>query len=191
MDCMMTSWILNSISKEIEAFLYTNCASELWHELEERFGECNGPLLYQLQREISSISQGDMSTIQYYTKLERLWDESACLMPIPQCSYGAVKSVADLTSFNHLMQFLMGLIDSFDHVRNQILVMDPFLSVNKAYLMILRIEKQREVHVAIGESTECLICPFCKLSKGRKLQRKFQEKRQYQEKGKILQQLQF
>lgn len=131
-DCMVTSWILNSISKEIvEASLYTNCASELWQELEERFGKCNGPLLYQLQRDISLVSQGDMSTIQYYTKLKRLWDELACLMPIPQCSCGAAKSVADLTSFNHLMQFLMGLNSSFDHVRNQILVMDLLPSVIK------------------------------------------------------------
>ncbi|KAJ0101643.1 hypothetical protein Patl1_06341 [Pistacia atlantica] len=35
------------------------------------------------------------------------------------------------------MQFLMGLNDSFDHVRNQILVMDPLPIINKAHSMIL------------------------------------------------------
>ncbi|KAL2230522.1 UNVERIFIED_CONTAM: hypothetical protein Sindi_1646600 [Sesamum indicum] len=43
-----------------------------------------------------------------------------------------------------LMQFLMGLHESLDHVRNQILLMEPFSSVNKAYSMILTVEKQRE-----------------------------------------------
>lgn len=43
-DCMVTSWILNSISKEIvDAFLYVGSARELWIELEERYGESNGP----------------------------------------------------------------------------------------------------------------------------------------------------
>lgn len=45
-DCMVISWILNSISKDIvEAFLYANTAKELWDEIVERYGECNGPLL--------------------------------------------------------------------------------------------------------------------------------------------------
>lgn len=68
-DCMVRSWILNSISKDIvETFLYVNTAKELWDELKERFGEINGPLLYQIQREISTVTQGGMAVAQYYTK---------------------------------------------------------------------------------------------------------------------------
>ncbi|KAL0411734.1 UNVERIFIED_CONTAM: hypothetical protein Slati_3763100 [Sesamum latifolium] len=60
-DYMVTSWILNSISKDIvESFLYTTTARELWVELETRFGLGNGPLVYQIKREISSISQGTL-----------------------------------------------------------------------------------------------------------------------------------
>ena len=94
-DCMVISWILNSISKEIiEDFLHTTSARELWKELEERFGESNGLLLYQVQRELSFISQGSMYVVQYYTKLKKLWDELTCLMPIPQCTCGVTESVA-------------------------------------------------------------------------------------------------
>ncbi|XP_031260066.1 uncharacterized protein LOC116118244 [Pistacia vera] len=90
-DFMVTSWILNSISKEIvEAFPYTTSAREI---------------------------------------------EESCAV---------AKLVADMTSSNRLMQFLMGLNENFDHIRNQILVMDPLPSVNKAYSMVLRVEKQRE-----------------------------------------------
>ena len=86
-DSMVISWILNSISKDIvDAFLYTNTAKELWDELGERFGECNGPLIYQIQREIASISQGTMSVAQYYTKIKKAWDELNCLMHVPNCS---------------------------------------------------------------------------------------------------------
>lgn len=154
-DCMVRSWILNSISKEIvDAFIYTTSARDLWIELEERYGECNGPLLYQLQREISSSTQGSLSIEKYFTKLKKLWDEIACLMPIPICSCGAAKEVSDLASFNKLMQFLMGLNDTYDNIRNQLLVMEPLPSVNRAYSMVLRVEKQREIHVLYPEATD-------------------------------------
>lgn len=40
----------------------------------------------------------------------------------------------------------MGLDENYDHTRNQTLLMEPLPSVNKAYSMVLRVEKQREVH---------------------------------------------
>ncbi|KAL0371767.1 UNVERIFIED_CONTAM: hypothetical protein Scaly_0858300 [Sesamum calycinum] len=125
-DCMVTSWILNSISKEIvESFLYINSARELWMELEAYFGESNKPMIYQIQREIASVSQGNLSVSEYYPKLKRLWDELTCLKPMLQCECGASKIMAEMNLLNQLMQFLMGLHDNFDHVRNQILLMEP------------------------------------------------------------------
>ncbi|KAL2236571.1 UNVERIFIED_CONTAM: hypothetical protein Sindi_0848800 [Sesamum indicum] len=39
-DCLVTSWILNSVSKDIaENFIFTNSARELWVELEKHLGE--------------------------------------------------------------------------------------------------------------------------------------------------------
>ncbi|KAL0299468.1 UNVERIFIED_CONTAM: Retrovirus-related Pol polyprotein from transposon RE1 [Sesamum radiatum] len=58
-DCMVVSWLLNSISKDIaEAFLYTTSAQDLWEELATRFGESNGPMLYDIQKLIASLVQG-------------------------------------------------------------------------------------------------------------------------------------
>lgn len=48
----------------------------------------------------------------------------------------------------------MGLNDTFDHIRNQVLLMDPLPSVNKAYSMVLRVEKQREVHIIFPEAND-------------------------------------
>ncbi|KAK4392671.1 hypothetical protein Sango_2044900 [Sesamum angolense] len=124
-DSMVTTWILNSISKEIvEGFMYTKSSRILWLDLEERYGTCNGPLLYQLQREITTLSQGNMSVVDYYTKLRKVWDELEVLMPTPQCTCngctcGLSKKVADLALFTQLMQFLMGLGEIFDHCRKQ------------------------------------------------------------------------
>lgn len=72
-DCVVRSWLLNAISKDIVgAFVFSTTARELWLDLEEHFGESNGPLIYQLQRQIASITQGESSLSKYYTKLKQL-----------------------------------------------------------------------------------------------------------------------
>ena len=70
------------------------------------------------------------------------------------CTCGNVKAVASILSNNQLMQFLMGLNESFDSVRSQILLLDPLPLVNKFYSMVLRIEKQREVYDFFTENLE-------------------------------------
>lgn len=149
---MVTSWIINSMSKEIaDTFMYCASARKLWLELEEQFGESNGPHIYQVQRQIASIEQGSQTVVMYYSRLKHLWEELNVLQPIPQCTSGIMDkcecsvstTLANLISQNKLVQFLMGLNQSFDSIRSQILVLDPLPSVNKAYSMVLRVEKQR------------------------------------------------
>ncbi|KAL0416108.1 UNVERIFIED_CONTAM: hypothetical protein Slati_3442700 [Sesamum latifolium] len=65
--------------------------------LSPRYGQCNGPLLYQLEN----------------------------------------------GRFLLLDKFLMGLNDEYDNIRSQILVNEPLPSVNMAYSLVLRVEKQR------------------------------------------------
>ncbi|KAL0439476.1 UNVERIFIED_CONTAM: hypothetical protein Slati_2430600 [Sesamum latifolium] len=67
---------------------------------------------------------------------------------------GATKEVAELNLSDQLMQFLMGLNEAYDHVRNQILVMDPLPNLSKPYSMILRIEKQKEVNPGSSSTTQ-------------------------------------
>lgn len=72
-DSMVFSWLLNSISRElVDAFLYTATAKDLWFEIEQRFGESNRPLLYQLKIEISSFSHVNMFVVVYFMKLKKL-----------------------------------------------------------------------------------------------------------------------
>ncbi|KAL0352361.1 UNVERIFIED_CONTAM: hypothetical protein Scaly_1624800, partial [Sesamum calycinum] len=119
---MVQTWILNTISKNIVGvFLYTKTSRELWLDLEERYGEPNGYLVYQLQLEIASISQGPLSVVDYIPKLKILWDELACLTPIQGCTCGLCtcncgKIAAESNTLNQLMQFLMGLDDAYDHI---------------------------------------------------------------------------
>ena len=84
----------------------------------------------------------------------QLWDELNCLVPVPPCNCGSAKSISENISMTRLMQFLMGLNDTYDNLRNQILVLDPLPTVHKAYSMALRVEKQREVQINFAAPTE-------------------------------------
>ncbi|KAL0454835.1 UNVERIFIED_CONTAM: Retrovirus-related Pol polyprotein from transposon RE1 [Sesamum latifolium] len=81
-DSMVTSWILNATTKKIsKGFLYTKSSRQLWLDLEERYGENNGPLVYQLRRFIVSITQDTLGIVEYFNNLTTLWDELECLRP--------------------------------------------------------------------------------------------------------------
>ncbi|KAL0416140.1 UNVERIFIED_CONTAM: hypothetical protein Slati_3445900 [Sesamum latifolium] len=90
---------------------------EQWERVDcmSRFGGNNGPMLYEIQRKIASLTQGDMSISGYYTKLKKLWDELAHFTTLPQCSCGSSKAIAELNASSKLLQVFMGLGDSYDH----------------------------------------------------------------------------
>ncbi|KAL0444679.1 UNVERIFIED_CONTAM: hypothetical protein Slati_2190600 [Sesamum latifolium] len=112
-DLIFTSWIWNSISKDIvEAFRYSASSRELWLALQRRYGRSNGPMIFQIERDITSVSQRDLSLTAYLTKLTKLWNELICLVPPPRCTCGACtcgvnKAITDQTASSQLMQFLM------------------------------------------------------------------------------------
>ncbi|XP_021623920.1 uncharacterized protein LOC110623311 [Manihot esculenta] len=157
-DFMVTSWILNSISKElVDGFIYTASARDLWLEICERFGECNGPMIYELHRKISLMSQENASVAVYFTKLKRLWDELGSMETLPTYTCGASRAIAEITNRNRLMQFLMGLNESFGSVRDQVLGMDPLPTVNKAYSMVVKFESQLEILGVMSDNSESLV----------------------------------
>lgn len=92
-DSMVVSWILNTMSKEIvEAFLYTPSVNDFWEELQHRLGDCNGPFLFQIKKNICALIQGNMSLMMYFIKMKKKWDEWSCLRPLSEYTCGADKS---------------------------------------------------------------------------------------------------
>ncbi|XP_019244484.1 PREDICTED: uncharacterized protein LOC109224355 [Nicotiana attenuata] len=70
---MVTSWLLNSLTKEIgDSVIYSKSTKELWNSLEHRFGQSNGAKLYHLQKKIAKTVQGNSRIAGYFTTLKRL-----------------------------------------------------------------------------------------------------------------------
>ncbi|KAM1627395.1 hypothetical protein ACFX1R_017067 [Malus domestica] len=143
---MIVSWILNSVEQTIhDSIVYYTTPQAIWQDLEDRFSQGNAPRIYQIQREIASISQDQLSVAAYYTKLKSLWDELASYNDHESCTCGALKKQGDQAEKTRLMQFLMGLNESYGAARGNILMMKPLPSVRSVYSMIVQQEKQRDV----------------------------------------------
>ena len=114
-NSMISSWILNSVSPHISgSVIYRNTAMEVWNSLRNHFLQANSPWISQLQKQISTIMQGDATVTTFFTDLQASWDQLLNLKPLSCCSSGkCVRGVNDrITSIHHqnyLMQFLNGL----------------------------------------------------------------------------------
>ncbi|XP_016462856.2 uncharacterized protein LOC107785942 [Nicotiana tabacum] len=150
---MVISWLLNSLSKAIaESVLYTKTAKKIWDELEERFGQSSGPQLYHIQKEISESTQGNLDIAGYYAKLKRMWDELDSLDICQHCTCdsscgGKLKNYKSQQD-SRLIQFLMGLNDTYAAPRSNLLLLSPLPSLNHTYSLLIRDEKQREVQIS-------------------------------------------
>ncbi|XP_068312390.1 uncharacterized protein [Pyrus communis] len=142
---LVQTWLLGSMSKDIASSVI-NCknARQIWMELQERFSHVNVVQLFNIENEIHDCVQRGMSVGSYFTKLKGLWDARDALCTFPICTCGSVKELAAYLDTQKTMKFLMGLNDSYASVRSNTLLQDPFPTVNKAYSLVLRHEKQSE-----------------------------------------------
>jgi len=144
---MILSWILNSLTPELaDSVIFSTTAQEVWEDLRDRFSQSNAPRIFQIERDIACLAQEQMTVAAYYTRLKKLWDELGSYNDTV-CSCGADHKR------RKLMQFLMGLNESYSAIRGQILLMNPLPDVAKAYSSIIQEEKQESLGAA-RETTE-------------------------------------
>lgn len=143
---LITSWILNFISKEIVVSInYTRSANVVWDELHIRFKQSNGSHVYQLQKELVTMNQGTMSVESYYTELKTIWQYLCNYHPKYDCTCDGIKPFIDHLEYELVMIFLMGLSDSYVGVRAQFLLMNPIPEITKVFSLIFQEEHQRSV----------------------------------------------
>lgn len=145
-NSMVTSWLLNAVSKEIaDSLLYLDTAQAVWTDLYERFHQSNAPRIFQIKTQLNGLSQGSLDLNTYFTRLKILWDELRNFQPIPVCQCGGMKEWMTYQQQEYVMQFLMGLNDSYSTIRGQILMITPLPSVSKVFNLVVQEERQRSI----------------------------------------------
>ncbi|XP_019238037.1 PREDICTED: uncharacterized protein LOC109218155 [Nicotiana attenuata] len=86
-----------------------------------------------------------MKLADYFFKLRDLWDEFDAIMPCPGCPCPESKRYLEHFEYQRLLQFLTGLNETYTQARNQIMMMHPTPSLNKAYSLIIDQESQMSI----------------------------------------------
>nr|XP_009589228.1 uncharacterized protein LOC104086617 [Nicotiana tomentosiformis] len=120
-------------------------ASVVWNDVKERFDKVDLSRIFQIHKSIATVNQGTSSISSYFSKLRLLWAEFDSLAPIPGCDCEKSREFVVFMERLKLLQFLMGLNESYEQARSQLLMMIPAPSVNKAYSMLMGRESQRAI----------------------------------------------
>ncbi|KAL5560973.1 hypothetical protein UlMin_030720 [Ulmus minor] len=106
--------------------------------LHDRFNQGNGPRVFQIKKQLSSLTQGSLDINAYFTQLKILWDELKEFQPVPVCQCGGLRIWSEHQQKEYVMQFLMGLNESYTQIRAQVLMMDPFPSINHVFSLVIQ-----------------------------------------------------
>lgn len=127
---IITSWILNSVSKEMVAsIVHSRSAKLIWYELKNRFKQRNKPHVYQLHKKNTNPSTFSIET--YYTKLKIVWKNICDYKPIHVCFCGDIKKILEHFDLEFFMIHLMGLNEAYASIIGHILLMNPIPSITK------------------------------------------------------------
>jgi len=118
---MILSWLTHSVEPDLaKGVIHAKTACQVWEDFKDQFSQKNIPTIYQIQKSLASLSQGTMSASTYFTKIKGLWDELETYRTLPTCNQ--MKAHDEQREEDRLMQFLMGLNDSYNTARNNILI---------------------------------------------------------------------
>lgn len=145
-NAIIVSWILCNVSKDLHSgVLFCSDTHLIWSDLKERFNKVNSARVFQLHKEIFTLVQGVSPVSVYYSRLKDLWDEYDSIMPPPSCTCSRSREFFEHLQHQRMLQFLMGLNDSYSQVRSHILLLSQLPSINQAYAMISQDESQKLV----------------------------------------------
>nr|XP_011467540.1 PREDICTED: uncharacterized protein LOC101306260 [Fragaria vesca subsp. vesca] len=142
---MVLSWIVHSIQPNIaRGVIFSDTAFGVWRDLHDLFSQGDDSRIYQIRQEIAECRQGQQSASIYYTKLKALWDELSSYQEPLACSCDAMQILFDREEKERVMQFFMGLNESYSTIRGSILMMSPLPNTRKVHGLILQHERQME-----------------------------------------------
>ncbi|XP_034223843.1 uncharacterized protein LOC117634050 [Prunus dulcis] len=140
-NSMILSWLAHSVEPDLaKSVVHAKTAHQVWQDFQDQFSQKNAPTIYQIQKSIASLSQGPMPVSEYYTKLKDLWDELETYQTLLICNQ--MKAHNEQKEEDRMMQFLMGLNDTYNGARSNILMMTPLPNVRQAYSLVIQDETQ-------------------------------------------------
>lgn len=143
-NSMVKSWLMNSVNKKIyTSILYFKYAVDIWKDLHVRFHKSNLPRLYKLRHQLLSLRQGSMDLSSYHTQTQALWEELSSF----QVTARTVDALLAERETNRVIDFLMGLNESYDNIRGQILMKKVLPTLSEVFHILDNDDSQRSARI--------------------------------------------
>ncbi|KAH7576747.1 hypothetical protein JRO89_XS01G0140800 [Xanthoceras sorbifolium] len=105
---MILSWLTHSVEPNLaKGVVHAKMARQVWEDFKDQFSQKNAP---------------------------SLWDELDTYHPISACNQ--MKAHIEQREEDRMMQFLIGLKDTYNVVRSNILMITPLSNVRQAYSLV-------------------------------------------------------
>ncbi|XP_039004046.1 uncharacterized protein LOC120130986 [Hibiscus syriacus] len=134
------SWLLNSMLPDINAnFMFYTTASKIWNAAKETYSnQENSSSLFSIECRINDLKQGDLTVMEYFTQLSRLWQQID-LLETPAWQTGVdAKLYKGLLEKQRIFQFLSGLSVSLDDILGRIMGIRLLLSLHEVFSEVRR-----------------------------------------------------
>ncbi|GKB53758.1 putative RNA-directed DNA polymerase, partial [Tanacetum coccineum] len=133
-NSVVVTWILNFLSFELFAgAIYTKTASEMWNDLKETYDKADGSAVFNLHKIINSLNQNGSTLTDYYNNLNSLWKQFDAMVSLSTCTFDAAKHFDKHNQLIKLMQFLVGLDESYLAIRSNLLTREHLPNVKTAF----------------------------------------------------------
>ncbi|XP_075083553.1 uncharacterized protein LOC142167287 [Nicotiana tabacum] len=126
-------------------------------ELAEQWNKCNaivlswiGTISSELMPSrvfVSDAKKGTDTVTTYFSKIKDFWDELDILAPLSSCDCEEARPSIEHLKSQRLLQFLMGLNESYSSIRSNILSGRPVFRVNEVCAIVTQEESQSNLGV--------------------------------------------
>ncbi|GKD67315.1 ribonuclease H-like domain-containing protein [Tanacetum coccineum] len=139
---------------QMRFLIFSKRVKHVWEELKETYDKVDGSIKFGLRHKISTLKQNGLSIADHYHKLNALWKQYDATIELPKCVCNASESFKKHNQMLKLMQFLMGLDNSYMQIRCFILCREVLPDVKSAYATISSEESHRVGAGSIAGSSQ-------------------------------------
>lgn len=118
--------------------VYNLTPQSIWEDLHDMYNKIDDSHIFQLHRDIYHVTQGTSFVTANYGSLKILWDELAVIDDLILICEEDVVLLARSKEIQKMIQFLLGLDDTYSSVRTNLLMRQPLPNLNVAYSILFQ-----------------------------------------------------